>query len=283
MAQDATVRLIDCDSFQVIANGTRYPCEVGVELFTPPELQGKTLRDVVRTINHDSFGLAVMIFLLLFMGRHPFAGRFLGRGEMPISKAIQEARFAYGSMRSTFQMEKPPGTPTLSIVGDGVAFLFERAFAKQSAAGARPTAVDWIEGLTKLEKSLKQCGPNPAHWHFSGASCPWCPMEGATGTELFSVVSIGGETLVVDITALWRQIDQIPSPGPAPTIALKQPDPSPEALAIGRSYARANTIALACALFMGAIGLFGGFSAPAPLFILFGALLAFFGARKWWR
>jgi DNA-binding helix-hairpin-helix protein with protein kinase domain len=94
VAQDATVRLIDCYSFQVISNGQRFACEVGVETFTPPELQGRNLREVTRTTNHDNFGLAIMVFLLLFMGRHPFAGRFLGKGEMPIAKAISELRSA---------------------------------------------------------------------------------------------------------------------------------------------------------------------------------------------
>ncbi len=43
-AEEATVRLIDCHSFQVIANGRRFACEVGVETFTLAELQGFGLR-----------------------------------------------------------------------------------------------------------------------------------------------------------------------------------------------------------------------------------------------
>ena len=76
MAQDATVALIDADSFQFSLNGKSYPCVVGVPDFTPPELHGKNLASVQRTIEHDNFGLAVAIFHLLFMGRHPFAGRY---------------------------------------------------------------------------------------------------------------------------------------------------------------------------------------------------------------
>jgi DNA-binding helix-hairpin-helix protein with protein kinase domain len=180
VANDATVKLIDCDSYQVVAQGKRYRCEVGVETFTPPELQGKNLREVVRTKNHDDFGLAVMMFLLLFMGRHPFAGRFLGRGDMPIPKAISELRFAYSAMRADVQMDKPPHTPPLSIVGDEVAFLFERAFAKQMVQGGRPEARDWVQALVGLEKKLKRCDANSAHWHLKDIGCPWCPMEAAT-------------------------------------------------------------------------------------------------------
>src|SRR4051794_14798879 len=242
VAEDATVRLIDCDSFQVIANGRRFPCEVGVETFTPPELQGKNLKEVVRTANHNNFGLAVMIFLLLFMGRHPFAGRFLGGGDMPIPKAISELRFAYSAMRADVQMDKPPGTPPLSIVGDEVAFLFERAFAKQMIQGGRPEPVEWAQALSNLEKQLKQCGSNPSHWHHREIKCPWCPMEASTGVELFPFVQSlpGGPAL--DLKAIWRQIDSLQSPGPPPQIQLASPQPSAEALALGGSYNRANLI-----------------------------------------
>ena len=84
VAQDARVTLIDCDSFQVVSGSRRYLCEVGVDNYTPPELQGRPLVGVVRTPDHDNFGLAVMVFNLLMMGRHPFAGRYGGAGDMPI-------------------------------------------------------------------------------------------------------------------------------------------------------------------------------------------------------
>jgi DNA-binding helix-hairpin-helix protein with protein kinase domain len=90
VAQDATVALIDCDSFQVNTPGRRFLCEVGIETFTPPELQGLPFKGAVRTPNSDNFGLAVMIFHLLFMGRHPFAGRPRGAGDVPIAQAIKE-------------------------------------------------------------------------------------------------------------------------------------------------------------------------------------------------
>ena len=71
----ATVYLIDCDSFQIQASGRVFGCTVGVSDFTPPELQKKSFRGVLRTVDHDCFGLAVLIFQLLLMGKHPFAGR----------------------------------------------------------------------------------------------------------------------------------------------------------------------------------------------------------------
>jgi DNA-binding helix-hairpin-helix protein with protein kinase domain len=93
VGSDGTVMLIDCDSYQIWNGQSAYTCDVGVPLFTPPELQGKSFRGLYRTKNHDAFGLAVIIFHLLFMGRHPFAGKYLGSGDMPIDKAIAEYRF----------------------------------------------------------------------------------------------------------------------------------------------------------------------------------------------
>jgi DNA-binding helix-hairpin-helix protein with protein kinase domain len=284
VASDAKVKLIDCDSYQLTANGKRFACEVGVDTFTPPELQGKNLRDVVRTTNHDNFGLAVMVFMLLFMGRHPFAGRFLGRGDMPIPKAISELRFAYSAMRADVQMDKPPGTPPLSIAGDKVAFLFERAFAKQMVQGGRPNPSEWIEGLTSLEKDLKRCNANLSHLHHKDLTCPWCPMEDATGVELFPFVPGHTFATPVDLTGLWQQIEALRNPGPAPDIEAMpsaMPEPSEEARAVGGSFRRANVIAFVVSLAMGAIGIFGGLSAPTPLLLLFAALVTFFGARRW--
>src|SRR5205814_7863741 len=66
--------LIDCDSFEITDGKTVFPCMVGVPTYTPPELQGQSFQGVRRTKQHDAFGLAVLIFHMLFLGRHPFAG-----------------------------------------------------------------------------------------------------------------------------------------------------------------------------------------------------------------
>src|SRR5262249_61999645 len=42
----ALVCLIDCDSFQVRANGRLLRCEVGISPYTPPELQKHNFREV---------------------------------------------------------------------------------------------------------------------------------------------------------------------------------------------------------------------------------------------
>src|SRR5262249_9711545 len=104
----ALIGLIDCDSFQVQVDGRHFLCEVGVPHYTPPELQHCPFTGLVRTLNHDRFGLAVLVFQLLFMGRHPYAGRYNGPGDPPFEQLIHEFRFAYGRHAVALHMERPP-------------------------------------------------------------------------------------------------------------------------------------------------------------------------------
>ena len=243
VSDKATVKLIDCDSFQIAARGTKFLCEVGVPTFTPPELQGKSFRGVVRSANHDNFGLAVLAFHLLFIGRHPFAGRYLGRGDMGLEQAITEFRFAYGHTRASVQMEPPPAVPPLEISSQPVSLLFERAFSQQGVNGLRPTARDWVSALDGLEKQTKQCTINASHHYLNTlGSCPWCHVEGATGIVLFSVFvqrTQQGGTTHFDIRAVWAAIAAVPSPGPAPQRLNRDRigtvQPSAEARAAGGS------------------------------------------------
>jgi DNA-binding helix-hairpin-helix protein with protein kinase domain len=176
ISPDATVALIDSDSFDVMAAGRRYPCQVATPEYTPPELQGANAAQVVRTRNHDNFGLAILIFQLLFMGRHPYSGRFLGAGDMPIPRAITEFRFTYATTPAT--MQAPLHAPQLADFPSSVAAAFEAAFGRQGVQ-RRPTADEWIAVLGQLERSLQQCSRSRSHHHVQGRSCAWCRIERA--------------------------------------------------------------------------------------------------------
>ena len=60
------------------------------------------------------------------MGRHPFIGRYTGRGDMPPEKAIAEHRFAYAPNQLQTQMQPPPGTVGLDAFGLSIAAHFTR-------------------------------------------------------------------------------------------------------------------------------------------------------------
>src|SRR6266567_1946410 len=137
ISDNALATLIDCDSFQVTVGTKTYLCRVGMEEFTAPELQGKRFDQLIRTVNHDAFGLAVILFYLLFMGRHPFAGKFFGRGDMPMQTAIAQYRFAYSARTGETQMQPPPGVPLLSDIPSELSNAFEIAFGQLGAGKSR--------------------------------------------------------------------------------------------------------------------------------------------------
>lgn len=235
VSKQATVMLIDCDSFQVMENGHHYLCEVGVLTHTPPELQGfPSFRGVVRTANHDAFGLAVLIFQLLFMGRHPFSGRYLAKGEMPLEKAIMEFRFAYGANAKFMKMEPPPGTLPLEAVSQPVALLFERAFSQESAGrGTRPNPQEWVWALNELPQRLRQCTRHSGHYFVDTlTSCPWCKLEVVSGVVLFPIVitGVGQPAGIFNVDAVWAQIMSVQSPSPLPVVLPKSCQPSQKAL-----------------------------------------------------
>ncbi|HEX9929155.1 MAG TPA: tetratricopeptide repeat protein [Pyrinomonadaceae bacterium] len=212
IARDATVRLIDCDSYHLNAPERSFLCEVGVSTHTPPELQGKSLRDVARTENHDNFGLAVLIFQLLFMGRHPFSGKFLGDGENTLENSIRERRFAYGEDAPERQMNQPPGTLPLDAVSPNAASLFRRAFLEIKN---RPTAREWADALDQLENDLRECNFNQSHFYWNGLEkCAWCAVEAQTGVLFFPARF--NENFVADpnadLVTIGRLIDAIKPP-----------------------------------------------------------------------
>ncbi len=184
--QDGTVRLIDVDSFQVpVPGGRPLLCTVAVPDFLPEELIGRRLDEVVRTRNHDAFGLAVLLFHLLLLGRHPHAGRYSGSGDMPIAQAIKEHRFAFGRNAARYGMERPRGTVSMSAFSPAVSELFERAFAPHEGQ-MRPSAEEWVTALSQLRSSLTICGRRASHHYFKGLlTCPWCEIEGTSTLVLF--------------------------------------------------------------------------------------------------
>lgn len=252
VSPQALVKLIDCDSFQISAGGQLFLCDVGVPQFTAPELQGQSFHGLRRTPDHDAFGLALLCFHLLFMGRHPFAGRYRGKGDMPIERAIRECRFAFGRHAITRQMEPPPHTLPFAVLPSAVADLFERAFAPPKLAQGRPGAHDWLRALEQLSAELRACGRNSVHkYPRSSPDCPWCALEQTSGTAFFLLperilaADLAGAGLPdFDLDQVWGRIQAIAPPAdeampaPAPRTPIV-PTPLPDAL---RQVQRNNAI-----------------------------------------
>ena len=284
VGRDGTVVLIDCDSFQVRDGARVFTCDVGVPLFTAPELTGQSFRGLKRTANHDAFGLAVLLFHLLYIGRHPFAGKHAS-GEMPIERAIAESRFAYGENAAHFGMTPPPGTLKLGAFGPRIALLFELAFVAPSET-PRPTASQWIEALQNLERDLAACQNAAAHYHPQSAGrCCWCEHEQNTGMRVFGRALAEAAALgTAKIVRLWDAITAVRKPEQAlPIEAPPDGDVAVANDALG-PVPRAVLIAI-----LAGLGILSIFAQPAgtPLFSLLYFLsaggLLFRWAKLGWR
>ena len=179
----ALVSLIDTDSFQVRdEDGRLYRCPVGKEDFTPPELQGLQFNQVDRLPEHDYFGLAVLIFMLLMEGNHPFSG------EMKMDWPSGEPSHIYALKRGAFPyannslVKRRPTAPLFRILPQSLQRLFLRAFVEgYSHPGRRPSAGDWAKALEAAEAALVRCKRQPDHYYSKhlGDACPWCQREPA--------------------------------------------------------------------------------------------------------
>jgi serine/threonine protein kinase len=176
--RQALISLIDTDSFQVLdqSNGV-YRCPVGREEFTPPELQGVQFNLVNRLPEHDYFGLAVMIFLLLMEGNHPFAG--ILKNANPTQEpaniyCLKQGAFPYASN----SLSAPrPTAPRFTILPPDIQKLFFKSFVEgYRSPAARPSPGEWVSALDKAESRLTQCHKDQNHWFSSHLRrCPWCP------------------------------------------------------------------------------------------------------------
>ena len=182
VAEDAIVTLVDTDSFQVNDGTTVYRCTVGKPEYTPPELQGMSFRDVDRSVEHDLFGLGVLIYQLLMEGTHPFGGVFRGQGEAPeLKDRIKAGHFPHG--RRGIPYNPMPLAPSFQMLPVALQELFLLCFELgHGNPAARPTADVWSKALGEAEDGLVRCGVNGQHY-YSGhlGVCPWCERAAKLG------------------------------------------------------------------------------------------------------
>jgi DNA-binding helix-hairpin-helix protein with protein kinase domain len=222
--RNALTHLIDCDSFQIRASGALYRCTVGVAEYQPPEFQGKDLSRLDRSPQHDLFGLAVMIFQLLFVGKHPFAGVLPAavRATGAIGDNVAARRFFYGPEAKRLGLKPPPGSIGLSAVTPGVALAFRQAFLGDPAA--RPSAAAWVAALHELQTKTVPCRSNAAHRYRAGSACPWCALE-KRGLNYFSLPlplgqsgglddSVWRTCTDADVERMWAEIAAVVPPAP---------------------------------------------------------------------
>ena len=141
-----TVYFIDTDSYQI----GNYPCPVGTPEFTAPEIIGRDYKTFLRTFEHEYFAVAVLLFKILMLGKHPYS--HIGGGN-PIEN-IKKGTFPYGPGDKD---EMPPGS--WGYIWSHLTYKVKDNFCKAFKDGhknpkIRPNVNDWIHVLEKYKNVL---------------------------------------------------------------------------------------------------------------------------------
>ncbi|QDZ26580.1 kinase [Noviherbaspirillum sp. UKPF54] len=143
------VVLIDCDSYQLSVSGKHYPCPVGMADMTPKEQQGKDFSKVLRTEESEAFSIAIIMFMSLMLGRHPYDIQ----GGTERAENLRRAAFAYG--KGNKGIPKGRWYNIWSHMPHKLKELFIRTFTDGAEAPQhRATLAEWIEALTLYRKEI---------------------------------------------------------------------------------------------------------------------------------
>lgn len=142
--------IIDADSWQIEG----FPCPVGTDMFSAPEVIGQRYADFLRTLEHENFAIATMAFMILITGQFPYA-RSGSDGD--IIRLIKEGNFAF-QYKEYSNQDQPAGNWKYmwSHIEPTVKGLFWNTFHREgSRYGTRPTAAEWLEAFRNYQRWLR--------------------------------------------------------------------------------------------------------------------------------
>ncbi|WP_433221223.1 hypothetical protein ACQP00_20020 [Dactylosporangium sp. CS-047395] len=227
----ALVTVIDCDSMQVpSANGAPFLSLVGKPEYQAPEV---TSFKRPRTTQSDGYALAVLIFMLLMEGKHPFAGVWHGVGEKPSPRELAHRGLYFASGDPT--LTAPTRTPDTALLPAELQLLFRRAFAEGARnPRTRPTAAEWRTALDGVRRTLTRCQVNRTHSYPGHLTwCPWCRLDAernSTGSFSTSRSSSTSQSYSTGYSTGSYSTGTYSSP--SPTYSVPQPSaPAPTPIA----------------------------------------------------
>jgi hypothetical protein len=178
------VVFINCDSFQIKNGNKYYLCNAGANEFTAPELlRSHHLGKEIRTVDTDTFGMSVLIFQLLFLGRHPFIGKNDKEERNEKIRAIKHDRFAYSKHNHHLGLHPPENTFSIENLSMELSELFHIGLDPHNI---RPYPTKWIQELEAYETQMISCAKCETHFYPGPLkACPWCGFEQKQGLLFF--------------------------------------------------------------------------------------------------
>jgi hypothetical protein len=174
------VGIIDCDGMSIVdigvENSGRFYAAKSTPEFWAPENLGRKPSDFVDEAAHDCFALAVIIFMLLNRGLHPFQGYLtadISGAETTVGK-IKNNLYPYGPGNTRILPHRDSLYP---FWPDEAKRLFDRAFTN---AADRPAADEWFGYFGRLAAQAEPCPVNPQyHLLLPPVGCPVCARNTA--------------------------------------------------------------------------------------------------------
>lgn len=125
-----------------------FPCEVSTMEYTAPEIFGENLLTVKRTVEIELFGIAVLIFQVLMLGKHPYSSKVYSDTE----EAMKAGFFPY-DVNYNLIKQAPNGdwVAIWSHLPHGIQDLFVEALDKKTH---RASIDEWLNALCKYHKYL---------------------------------------------------------------------------------------------------------------------------------
>jgi len=140
--------LVDLDAVQV----DNFPCPVGTDEFTPPNLQGKNFKNILRTKKDEYFSIAVMLFMILMIGKHPYSKQ---DGSSP-AENIKHKNFSYPKDNSYTKLLKNAPKGFYKNLWTHFTKNLRTMFYETFAEDKRFTPEEWIEVLNKYKWSIQK-------------------------------------------------------------------------------------------------------------------------------
>ena len=150
------VYFVDTDSYQV----ENFPCPVGTNNYTAPEIQRKHFSGFLRTMGNENFAVATLLFMIMLPGKPPYSQQ---GGEDPINNIINmDFSYPFGDSSN----KKTPDGPWRYIWSHLTYDLkkaFYNTFRKEgdySTENTRLTTDEWLPIFTYYLELLDsgKCG-----------------------------------------------------------------------------------------------------------------------------
>jgi DNA-binding helix-hairpin-helix protein with protein kinase domain len=158
VSKNASIVILDTDSFQFSYEGETYRSPLACLQFVPPELLGIRLASVDRLVQHDSYSLAVILFLLMLSGNHPFQAKYIGKKGSPptlLQKVAKNNTPYFRDNLRDFQVRD--SSPPLDLIPPELRELFRRCFIiGHKHPKRRPKAAEWQKAITLVLRNEKQ-------------------------------------------------------------------------------------------------------------------------------